>query len=60
MFEENRNLLVKMRSEGMGNPAYGERIDQSAIHIGRIRAMLNGDTSDPDAQVKKKPRITRK
>lgn len=60
MFEENRNLLVKLRGDGMGGPAYGERIDQSAIHIGRIRAMLNGDTSDPDAQVKKKPRIARK
>ncbi|HWW69551.1 MAG TPA: chemotaxis protein CheB [Duganella sp.] len=60
MFEESRNLLVKMRGEGMGGTSYSERIDQSAIHIGRIRAMLNGDTSDPDSRGKKKPRLTRK
>lgn len=52
MFEENRNLLVTMRADGGGGGAYGERIDQSAIHIGRIRAMLNSGTSDPDAQAR--------
>lgn len=59
MFEENRNLLVKMQADGAGSAAYRERIDQSAIHIGRIRAMLHGDGAGADAPGKK-PRSRRK
>ncbi|MFS2006491.1 chemotaxis protein CheB [Duganella sp. CT11-25] len=55
MFEENRNLLVKMDAEGAGAPSHKERIAQSAIHIGRIRAMLQADTSHPAEPGKKKP-----
>lgn len=54
MFEENRNLLVKMEKEGVKGPAYDERLGQSALHIGRIRAMLHGDLAAPEAKAKKK------
>ena len=59
MFEENRNLLVKMQTEGANSAAYSERIEQSAVHIGRIRAMLHGDGAGADAPGKK-PRTRRK
>lgn len=41
MFEENRNLLVKMDKAGSAGSSLPERIAQSAVHIARIRAMLH-------------------
>lgn len=40
MFEENRNLLVKMKAEGQASSSSTERVEQSAVHIERIRALL--------------------
>jgi two-component system chemotaxis response regulator CheB len=40
MFEENRNLLIKMGAEGTAHPSYVERVGQAKVHIDRIRAML--------------------
>jgi two-component system chemotaxis response regulator CheB len=54
MFEENRNLLVKLGAEGASGPSYKERIEQSAIHISRIRAMLHSDIANPEMPGKKK------
>lgn len=48
MFEENRNLLVKMSGEGHAHPSYAERLEQSQIHIERLRTMLHSATALPD------------
>ncbi|WP_208296519.1 chemotaxis protein CheB [Massilia sp. CCM 8734] len=48
MFEENKNLLVKMGTEGTASPSYAERVEQSDIHIRRIKAMLHSNTANTD------------
>lgn len=44
MFEENRNLLLRMGAQGEASPSYVERVEQAKIHIERIRAMLKTST----------------
>lgn len=48
MFEENRNLLIKMGAEGTASPSFAERVAQSKVHIGRIRAMLHSTVTNMD------------
>ena len=48
MFEEHKNLLVKMGAEGSASPSYVERVEQSNIHIRRLKAMLHSNTADTD------------
>ncbi|MCE3605301.1 chemotaxis protein CheB [Massilia sp. P8910] len=48
MFEENKNLLVKMGADGTASPSYVERVEQSNIHIRRIKAMLHSNTANTD------------
>ena len=45
MFEENRNLLIRMGAQGDASPSYAERVEQAKVHIDRIRAMLKSTTS---------------
>lgn len=40
MFEEHRNLLLRMNAEGSANSSSAERLEQLRLHIQRIRAML--------------------
>eukprot|EP01034_Spumella_vulgaris_P037613 gene37614-46404_t len=40
MFEEHRNLLLRMNAEGSANSSSAERLEQLCLHIQRIRAML--------------------
>ncbi|MDQ1831344.1 chemotaxis protein CheB [Massilia scottii] len=48
MFEENKNLLVRMGAEGTASPSYVERVEQSNIHIRRIKAMLHSNMASAD------------
>lgn len=48
MFEEHKNLLVKMGAEGTTSPSYAERVEQTTIHIRRIKAMLHSNTAETD------------
>ncbi|MES2261229.1 MAG: chemotaxis protein CheB [Pseudomonadota bacterium] len=48
MFEEHKNLLLQMGAEGSASPSYAERVEQSDVHIGRIKAMLRSNTADID------------
>ncbi|WP_196785438.1 chemotaxis protein CheB [Massilia aquatica] len=48
MFEEHKNLLVKMGADGSASPSYAERVEQSNIHIRRIKAMLHSNTAATD------------
>lgn len=50
MFEENRNLLVKMNAEGHGSSSCSERVEQSSIHIGRIRTLLRSTSAEVDSE----------
>lgn len=45
MFEENRNLLIRMGAQGEASPSYVERVEQAKVHIDRIRAMLKSATA---------------
>jgi two-component system chemotaxis response regulator CheB len=45
MFEERRNLLVNMESAGTASRSSSERVEQSKIHIDRIRNMLRSGTT---------------
>lgn len=45
MFEENRNLLIRMGAQGEASPSYVERVEQAQVHIDRIRAMLKSETA---------------
>ena len=45
MFEENRNLLIRMGAQGDASPSYVERVEQAQVHIDRIRAMLKSETA---------------
>lgn len=45
MFEEHRNLLIKMKASGEASPSAGERAEQANLHIERIRAMLKSPTA---------------
>jgi two-component system, chemotaxis family, protein-glutamate methylesterase/glutaminase len=49
MFEERRNLLMTMATEGRGYaiPAAAERARDSMVHIRRIRAMLTSGDEPP-------------
>lgn len=44
MFEENRNLLIRMGAQGTASQSYIERVEQAKVHIDRIRAMLKSTT----------------
>lgn len=45
MFEENRNLLIRMGAQGEASPSHVERVEQAQVHIERIRAMLRSATA---------------
>ena len=45
MFEENRNLLIRMGAQGEASPSHVERVEQAKVHIDRIRAMLKSATA---------------
>jgi two-component system chemotaxis response regulator CheB len=59
MFEENRNLLVKMEKEGVPGSSFPERLAQSGTHIARIRAMLHQPTGQ-QAEPAARPRTRKK
>ncbi|WP_157201350.1 chemotaxis protein CheB [Massilia sp. Root418] len=40
MFEEHRNLLLRMNAEGSANSSGAERLEKLHLHIQRIRTML--------------------
>lgn len=59
MFEERKNLLKTMSARKSSTPSYAaERVKESDLHIGRIRAMLSA-TSHANAKTKVSRSTTR-
>ncbi len=54
MFEERRNLLTTMLESGTASVSTAERIEQSKVHIERIRAMLRSGTTGTTSEDAKK------